>query len=371
MGKRRIALHCSGHRTEPCCTRSLAARAIPRRMVVLTTGSACTGLGTDMMAVAVLAAKYGLHVKHEFACDSLFASKMWIKHNFQVGNFFDDVQSSEFGRFAGYVDLFCSGFPCQPFSAQGKQQGVHDEKGRGTVIYDILQYIERHRPRMILLENVRGLFDRHADTLLEILERLKSIKDENGRPVYVISWKIMNSIDYGHVPQSRDRLYIIGYKYDRVNSTTTFAWPKKCKKRVSLKDVLSKPSTRPRKLQYPTAPRAARIVKEIVRDLKREGINPLKVPVVIDCDSSKSRWFVDQIPCLTASRAAGGGFWVTCKNGRFSIHELMRLQGIDYSKFVRPRTVSKSKLRFMIGNAFTQTVIQTLIESLLVSSGSV
>eukprot|EP00959_Pyramimonas_sp_CCMP1952_P158153 3307372-Pyramimonas_sp.AAC.1 len=68
MGRRRIASHCSGHRTEPCWTRCLA-RAIPRRMVVLTTGSACTGLGTDMMAVAVAAAKYGLHVKHEFACD--------------------------------------------------------------------------------------------------------------------------------------------------------------------------------------------------------------------------------------------------------------------------------------------------------------
>ena len=39
------------------------------------------------------------------------------------------------------VDVYVAGFPCQPFSTAGKQQGFEDSKGRGTIFHHILEYI--------------------------------------------------------------------------------------------------------------------------------------------------------------------------------------------------------------------------------------
>lgn len=54
-------------------------------------------------------------------------------------------------------DLFTGGFPCQPFSQVGMQQGENDKHGRGTLMYDILRICKVKKPKYIFLENVKGL----------------------------------------------------------------------------------------------------------------------------------------------------------------------------------------------------------------------
>jgi DNA (cytosine-5)-methyltransferase 1 len=57
-------------------------------------------------------------------------------------------------------DVLCAGFPCQPFSKSGFQNGGRDT--RGSLFDEVLLVARRHRPTYVLLENV-GNFERHDD----------------------------------------------------------------------------------------------------------------------------------------------------------------------------------------------------------------
>ena len=54
-------------------------------------------------------------------------------------------------------DILCGGFPCQPFSQAGSQQGFNDEKDRGNLFYKIMEILEHHQPEFVFLENVPNL----------------------------------------------------------------------------------------------------------------------------------------------------------------------------------------------------------------------
>jgi DNA (cytosine-5)-methyltransferase 1 len=71
-------------------------------------------------------------------------------------------------------DLLCAGFPCQPFSKGGQLKGFEDT--RGTLFFDIITILHKHRPQYVLLENVANLVG-HDDgnTYRRILESLKSL----------------------------------------------------------------------------------------------------------------------------------------------------------------------------------------------------
>ncbi|MCL1995147.1 MAG: DNA (cytosine-5-)-methyltransferase [Defluviitaleaceae bacterium] len=103
-------------------------------------------------------------------------------------------------------DLLTAGFPCQAFSIAGKRQGFDDT--RGTLFFDIARVVAEKRPKYILLENVPGLLNHdRGKTYKTILGTLSQLG-------YHVEWQVLNSKDFG-VPQSRRRLYIIGYTDDR------------------------------------------------------------------------------------------------------------------------------------------------------------
>ena len=98
-------------------------------------------------------------------------------------------------------DLLCGGFPCQAFSIAGKRQGFKDI--RGTMFFEIARIIKIKRPKIILLENVKGLLNHgKGQTFRVILQTL----DELG---YFVQWMVLNSKFFG-VPQNRERVFIIG-----------------------------------------------------------------------------------------------------------------------------------------------------------------
>ncbi|WP_216831697.1 DNA (cytosine-5-)-methyltransferase [Alkalihalobacterium elongatum] len=122
-------------------------------------------------------------------------------------------------------DVLFAGFPCQPFSYAGQLQGFEDEI-RGTLFFDIVRILKEKKPKMFLLENVKGLKSHEKGKTLEtILEHLEQLG-------YHVHWTILNSLHFG-VPQSRERWYCVGFDKD-----VSFDFPKPTNKKVTLRDII-------------------------------------------------------------------------------------------------------------------------------------
>ncbi len=130
-------------------------------------------------------------------------------------------------------DVLIGGFPCQPFSVMGQQKGFEDT--RGTLFFRIAEIIKfqidirKHKPRAIVLENVRAL--RTHDNG-HTFQRIKEIlTNDLGYQVFDMN---LNSADYG-VPQTRNRTYIICFANQAV---TEFSAPPTVMLTYYLQDVL-------------------------------------------------------------------------------------------------------------------------------------
>ena len=113
------------------------------------------------------------------------------------------VTDEQWSEFRGTVDVICGGFPCQAFSVAGKRQGFLDET-RGTLFFEIARAAKQIKPRILFLENVKGLLSHDKGRTFGII--LNTL-DELG---YDCEWQVLNSKNFG-VPQNRERVFIIGH----------------------------------------------------------------------------------------------------------------------------------------------------------------
>jgi len=105
----------------------------------------------------------------------------------------------------GELDLLFGGPPCQSFSLAGKQRGLEDE--RGLLLFEIIRFAKELQPKVIFLEQVKGLLsskgenNRRGEVFEKFLEELEAID-------YTPKWRVIMAADYG-VPQLRERLFVI------------------------------------------------------------------------------------------------------------------------------------------------------------------
>lgn len=125
-------------------------------------------------------------------------------------------------------DVLVAGFPCQSFSVAGKQKGFEDP--RGNLFFEIERIVKAKRPQVIFLENVANLLE-HDDgrTFLTVYNTLVPYG-------YTFKYRVMDSYEYGNVPQKRERIFIVAFldweKCDR------FTFPEKIQPKIKLNDIL-------------------------------------------------------------------------------------------------------------------------------------
>ena len=128
------------------------------------------------------------------------------------------------------VDVIVGGFPCQAFSIEGYRQGFRDEKGRGTLFFELARIIEEKQPQAIFLENVKNLVNHDkGNTFKVILTTLEELG-------YFVTYRVMNAAEYGNIPQGRERIYIVGFKDKAVYES--FQFPEKIELSKSVFDVI-------------------------------------------------------------------------------------------------------------------------------------
>lgn len=128
-----------------------------------------------------------------------YANQLLAKRFPDIPNF-GDCTKIEADKLPDF-DMLCGGFPCQSFSIAGKRRGFQDT--RGTMFFHIARILEVKRPKLVFLENVKGLLNHDKgktfSTILQTLEELG----------YEVQWMVLNSKFFG-VPQNRERVFIIG-----------------------------------------------------------------------------------------------------------------------------------------------------------------
>lgn len=104
-------------------------------------------------------------------------------------------------------DILCAGFPCQPFSKAGKQEGMMDIE-RGTLFDEIVKIIKHHHPKYFILENVPFIQNHNNKSTWDYIVKRLQEKISNGLR-YKISHREYSPHQFG-IPQHRKRIFIVG-----------------------------------------------------------------------------------------------------------------------------------------------------------------
>ncbi len=144
-------------------------------------------------------------------------------------------------------DVLLAGFPCQPFSHAGLKKGIRDT--RGTLFHNIAEILKAKKPKVALLENVKGLISHdNGYTLQTILRALTEIGYQCNISQKVIDGDslknlqaeakkmVLKSIDFG-IPQNRQRIYLVLW---RKGLAKEFSYPRPLKTKVKVGDILVK-----------------------------------------------------------------------------------------------------------------------------------
>lgn len=130
-------------------------------------------------------------------------------------------------------EVITAGIPCQPFSSAGNRGAMRDD--RGNLFLQVMRAVKAKRPKVVLLENVRGFLTSKDDGGVLMTER---IRKELSKYNYNLYFKLLNASDYG-VPQNRYRVIMVGIRGD-VDRGWTFPGPLTDKSKLTVRGVIER-----------------------------------------------------------------------------------------------------------------------------------
>lgn len=241
-------------------------------------------------------------------------------------------------------NILTGGFPCQPFSIAGSQKGFDDE--RSNVFWKILSIIKTHSPGIVILENVKNLQSHdNGLTFKIIIENLTNCG-------YYVKHNIINTCKVTHIPQNRERIYIVCFKDKTLFDKFNMDFDKT--ENINIMDLLDQDV--PDKYYYTDK-------SAIYDELKQNVVSHIQNNTIYQY----RRYYVREnknsvCPTLTANMGTGGhNVPIILENKgirKLTPRECFNLQG--FPKDYKLPVLSDSKLYSLAGNAVSIPVV-TLI----------
>lgn len=235
---------------------------------------------------------------------------------------------------------------CQPFSIAGKQDGFQDD--RANVFWKILEILDHHTPRAIVLENVKNLVSHDGRNTFQTIKT-----NLEGRG-YHLTYKVLDTAELTGIPQHRERIYIVGLRDKSLADKFNLNFPKIPKQAIA--SMLQ--TTVPDKYYYKESSSTWPLLSEAVK--KRETIYQYRRVYVRENKSN-------ECPTLTANMG-GGGHNVPIVLDEKGIRKLTPRECFNFQGFPQTYTLpslSDTNLYKLAGNAVSVPVVRLIAERLV------
>ena len=248
-------------------------------------------------------------------------------------------------------DILTGGFPCQAFSVAGYRKGFGDP--RGNIFWEIARVIDAKKPSVIFLENVKNLVNHDSGKTFKVI---KSALEERG---YNLKFEVLNSLDYGNVPQNRERIYIVGFRSRK--QYENFKFPSRINLKSELKDFIDFENRVPDCYYYTEE---NYMYSDLLKNVKsKQTVYQWRRRYVRENKSGVC-------PTLTANMGTGGHNvpLIKARHGirKLTPRECFNLMGFPKT-FKIPDTTANSHLYKQAGNSVVVPVIERIAKEILKS----
>ncbi|GAA0294423.1 DNA (cytosine-5)-methyltransferase 1 [Gracilibacillus halotolerans] len=284
------------------------------------------------------------------------------------------------------INILTAGWPCVAFSIAGNRHGMHYQclvcehkhsvsyeeyingavcpechghtdaiDSRGTLFFDVIRFIRAKKPKAIFLENVKNLKSHDKGNTFKVIKKMLR---ESG---YHIDSKLMNTMEYGNIPQNRERIFIVGFREKK--ALDKFIWPKEIPLTQTIDDILDRDIKQDDKYYYTPESQYYNMLREAMK--REDTVYQLRRVYVRENQSNVC-------PTLTANMGTGGhnvpliiDNWGIRK---LTPKEALRFQGFPVDEnFKMVERMENSHIYKQAGNAVSIPVIKRIAENLIVA----
>lgn len=265
---------------------------------------------------------------------------------------FEDIRFIDGRPFAGQVDLFIGGSPCQSFSTYGHKRGLEDV--RGTLFYDYARLVQEIQPKAFIFENVTGMLTHDNGNTWRVIKETFDLLN------YDIKYEVLNARDYD-LPQLRKRLFVVGI--NRKIKCPEYEFPKPVPLTHKSTEYLEKNIPN----HYYLPEKGFNFVTKVERSQRRARVNQ----DVIGCQTANQQfnWVGDfRVETPEQRHIDDPRIYVGEYDGKPAVarkllpRELLRLMGFDDSFKIE---VDDKVMWRQTGNSIAVPVIKAVIEKIV------